>query len=217
MGLTWVFRKAFYDAMRRKAGLEVYGADTASAEASAVLLDVLEGQVPLRIQARIQQDILTALRLTEEFDLPFVLEEATEAYRCVQELKARDVQVIFGPIYDRPNGIRRYVNDADRSRYHTFRTLLEAGIPVALSAQELREEDGLARQVMYILRFGVRLEDALKAVTQTPARLMGLDDELGTIAPGKRADLVIWNGEPFAATSSIQVVLIDGQTVLDRR
>jgi imidazolonepropionase-like amidohydrolase len=217
MGLTWVFRKAFYDALRRRDGQEAYGADTSSPEASAVLLDVLENKVPLRIQARIQQDILTALRLAEEFDLEFTLEEATEAYECIDELKERSVPVIFGPIYERPTGLRARTYEARRSRYFTFRALIEAGIPTALSAQELREEDGLARQAMYAMRFGVGFDDVLRAVTQTPARLLGLEAELGTLESGKRADLVAWSGPPFAATSEIIMVLIDGQIAYDRR
>lgn len=217
MGLVWVFRKAFYDASRRGRGLEAYGSDTAGPEAGAVLRQVLDGKVPLRIQARIQQDILTALRLADEFELSFTLEEATEAYLCLDELKNGSVPVIFGPIYERPGGIRLRSGEGRRSMYYTFRALIEAGIETALSAQEFREEDGLARQAMYAVRFGVDFDDALKAVTQTPARLLGLDGQLGTLQPGKRADLIVWSGPPFAATSMPVVVLIDGEVVVDRR
>ena len=217
MGLTWVFRKAFYDAIRRGRGIEAYGADTADPQASAVLRNVLDGKVGLRIQARIQRDILTALRLADEFNLKFTLEDGTEAYRCIEELKAASVPVIFGPIYEHASWIRARASEARRSRYWTFRALVEAGIPTALSAQELREEDGLARQAMYAMRFGVGFDDALRAVTDTPARLLGLDTQLGTIEPGKRADLVIWKGRPLAATSIIEAVLIDGNVVMKRR
>lgn len=217
MGLVWVFRKAFYDAPRHRDGLPVYGADAAEPEALDVILDVLEGNVPLRIQARLQRDISAALRLAEEFDLKFTLEEATEAYRAIDELKAASVPVIFGPIYERPSGIRVRSGEGNRSRYFTFRALLDAKIPTALSAQDLREEDGLARQAMYAQRFGVSFDDALRAVTQTPAQMLGLDKEVGTLDRGKRADLVLWSGTPFAATSMPLVVLVDGQVVLDRR
>ncbi len=222
MGLTWVFRKAFYDAIRRgegpgSQGRGAYGADTSSPEASAVLREVLDENVSLRIQARLQQDIHTAIRLAEEFDLDFTLEEATEAYRCIDSIKAANVPVIFGPIYARPNGLRSRTGEANQSRYHTFAALLDAGIPTALSAGDLREEDGLARQVMAAMRFGVSFDDALRAVTETPARLLGLEKELGTIEHGKRADLVLWSGRPFAATSMPLVVLVDGNIVVDRR
>ncbi len=217
MGLVWVFRKSFYDAIRLRDGLPVYGADTADAEAHAVLLDVLEGRTPLRIQARLQRDILTALRLADEFNLSFTLEEATEAYRCLDEIKAAGVPVIFGPIYARPAGIRLSSREGNRSRYYTFRALLEKGIPTALSAQEFRDDNGLARQAMYAQRFGVSFDDSLRAVTQTPARLLGLEDQLGTVEVGKRADLILWSGQPLAAASMPSLVLIDGQVVLDRR
>jgi imidazolonepropionase-like amidohydrolase len=217
MGVTWVFRKAFYDAIRRGKGLPAYGGDTAKPEASAVLGQVLQGKVSLRIQARIQKDILTALRLTEEFQTEFTLEEATEAYLCLDELKARSVPVIFGPIYERRGGTYVVIREGRKSRYHTFRELVEAGIETALSAQEFREEDGLARQAMYAMRFGASFDDTLRAVTQTPARLLGIDKELGTLEAGKRADLIVWSGRPFAATSMPAVVLIDGEVVVDRR
>ncbi len=216
MGLVWVFRKAFYDARRRQQGETAYGADTAGPEATAVLMDVLDGKTPLRIQARIQRDILTALRLTDEFGLRFTLEEATEAYLCIDELKARQVPVIFGPIYESATG-RRSRGDVARARYFTFRALLAAGIPTALSAQEYREEEGLARQAMYAVRFGVTFDDALRCVTQWPAQMLGLDSEMGTLETGKRADLVVWSEQPLAATSRIVAVMVDGEMVVDGR
>jgi len=217
MGLIWVFRKAFYDAERLREGLPVYGADTASSEALEVIQQIRQGEVPLRIQARLQRDILTALRVAGEFDVDFTLEDATEAYKCINELKAAGVPVILGPIDDRLTGVRDRAAEGERPRYFTFATLVAAGIPVALSAQDLREEDGLARQAMYAVRFGARPEDALRAVTQVPARLLGLEKELGTVEPGKRADLVLWSGPPLAATSEVLLVLIDGHVVVDRR
>jgi imidazolonepropionase-like amidohydrolase len=212
MGLVWVFRKSFYDAIRREEGLPAYGADTADAEAHAVLLDVLQGRVPLRIQARLQRDILAALRLADEFQLSFTLEDAGEAYRCLDEIKTSGVPVIFGPISDRSAS-----RDRERPRYSTLRVLLEHGIPTALSAQDLRDEDGLARQAMYAQRFGVSFDQAIRAVTVTPAELLGLDDQLGSVHVGRRADLVLWSGQPLAADSQPVLVLIEGQIVVDRR
>ena len=98
-----------------------------------------------------------------------------------------------------------------------MRELIEAGIPTALSAQDLREEDGLARQAMYAVRAGLTPEKALESVTLTPARLLGIDKEVGTLEAGKRADLVIWSGEPLEATSRPLLVVIGGKTVYDGR
>lgn len=213
MGVTWVFRKAFFDAQRRAQGLPVGGADTPSPEALDVLGQILAGEVELRIQARRQVDILTAFRLAAELGLRFTLEEATEAYLCLDEIQAAGSAVVFGPIFERATGIRRFSTEADRSRFHTFGSLLARGIPTALSAQELRDEDGLVRQGMVAMRFGSSEEDVLRALTETPAKLLGIDDVTGTLAVGKRADLVVWTGAPFSATSRPALVMVGGETV----
>lgn len=217
MGVTWIFRKAMYDTLQNKKGLPVYGADTPSAAAMQALEQVLSGQTPLRIQARTQHDILSAIRLTREFNLPFILEEATEAYRCLDELKENDTPVVYGPIFINAQGHRARSTEVSRARLHTMKALLDAGIETALTAHELRDENGLARQAMYAIRFGVDLADIMRAVTQTPAKILGLDDEIGTIEEGKRADLILWSGQPFEATSIPLVVWINGETVVDRR
>jgi imidazolonepropionase-like amidohydrolase len=241
MGVVWVFRKAFYDTLARSQGLPVGGADTPPAAASRVLLEVLESKIPLRIQACTLPDITTAFRLSREFKIPFVLEEATEAHRAIdllraparnlspeasppsaEKLRGQDLlqpgstPVIFGPIEAEPSGIRRVTRDDREARFHTFRILLEAGIVTALSARDLREEDGLARQAMYAIRFGVAPEAALQAVTLTPARLLGIDGSVGTLQAGKDADLVVWSGKPFAATSAAVLVMVSGEIVCGR-
>lgn len=217
MGVTWVFRKAFYDTKAYEKGRPTHGADTPSEEAMKVLADVLAGKVPLRIQARMQHDILTALRLTEEFGLSFTLEEGTEAQLCTDELKSRGVPVIYGPIYVEAQGYRARSAETDRARLNTMKALIDAGIPTALSAQELRDENGLSRQAMYAIRYGVSPADVTRSVTATPAKLLGLGEQIGTLEPGKRADVVLWNGEPFGGDSKPIVVLIGGKIVLDRR
>ena len=217
MGVSWVFRKAFYDARRLATGLPITGADAASEPALRVLNRVLAGEIPLRIQARQQHDILAACRLADEFGLSFTLEEGTEAHLCLSELKARNVSVVYGPIYVSASGPRAWSREVGRARLHTMKALLEAGIETVLTAHELREEDGLARQAMYAMRYGVAREDVERAVFSGPARLLGLDDQLGTIAAGKRGDIVVWSGEPFAADSRPAVVLIDGRVVFDGR
>jgi imidazolonepropionase-like amidohydrolase len=215
MGVEWVFRKAFYDAQRAREGLELYGADMPPRQALPVLQQVLDGEIPLRIQARMQHDVFTALRLAAEFKLEFVLEEATEAYRCLPQLQAADVPVVFGPTFMAPTGYRRYTGEADRPRLNTPKQLADTGIEFALTAQELRDEEGLLRQGMYAVRYGLSPEQALRAITATPAALLGLSDQLGVVAPGAAADLVVWNTEPFDATSRPLLVMIDGRVVYE--
>ena len=215
MGVEWVFRKAFYDAQRVQDGREIYGADMPPRQAIPVLLQVLAGEVPLRIQARLQLDIFTALRLTAEFNLKFTLEEATEAYRCLPQLKQAGVPVIFGPLYMTPKGFRSLTDEVSRPRLNSPKQLADAGIEFALTAQELRDEEGLVRQAMLAVQSGLTPEQGLRAVTATPAALLGLSDQAGVVAPGAAADLVVWSSEPLDATSRPLVVLINGRVVLE--
>jgi len=215
MGVEWVFRKAFHDALRVRRGLPIYGADMPPEAALPILHQVLDGQVPLRIQARMQHDIFTALRLADEFGLKFILEEGTEAYRCLPQLKAAGVPVVFGPLFWSPSGWRRYSNEVDRARLNTAQQLADAGIEFALTAQELRDEDGLVQQALLAMRYGLTREQALRAITVTPARLLGLSDRLGALMPNADADLVVWTGEPLHATSRVRLVVIGGRVVYE--
>lgn len=217
MGVTWVFRKALYDTREWKEGITPSGADTPPTEAFSTLDSMLAGKTPMRMQARMQQDIRTAVRLAEEFDLRFTLLEGNEAYKCVDLLKEHEIPVVYGPLSMDPAGMRRFISDHGEPRLSTVRELMDAGIEVALSAQDLREEDGLARQAMYAVRAGVSPEDALRAVTLTPAKMLGVDNEVGSITMGKRADMVVWSGPPLEATSRPMVVLIGGRSVMDVR
>jgi imidazolonepropionase-like amidohydrolase len=217
MGVGWIFRKAFHDALLRAAGGEPSGADTASPEASAVVLGLLEGRVPLWVQARTASDIESALRLCGEFGVPFTLVDPVEAYRCLDLLAVARVPVVFGPIYDDPSGLSARSSETRRARLHTLSDLVAAGVPLCLSAQDLREEDGLARQAMLAIRTGIAPERALELVTLSPARIIGIDGEVGSLEAGKRADLVVWSGPPFAATSAVRRVYVDGRLAFERK
>ena len=213
MGVAWVFRKAFYDARNAALGHEIGGADTPPEPAIQVLQDVLDGDIPLRIAARSQKDIEGAIRLTEEFGLEFTLLEGTEAHTAIDKLRETETPVIFGPIMMERTGF----GSEPQARLTTFHDLVEAGIPTALSARDLREEDGLARQAMYARRSGVELGDVMRAVTQVPAGLLGIEETHGTVESGKHADLVIWSGEPFTSTTRPEIVMIKGRIVIDHR
>jgi imidazolonepropionase-like amidohydrolase len=217
MGVEWVFRKAFYDARAFAEGRTPSGADTPPRAALPILNDILSGAVPLRIQARTQKDILSAVRLTDEFGLKFTLEEGTEAYLCLPELKKAGVPVIYGPIYMSAEGFRARTGETDEPRLNAPRRLLDAGIPLALSAQEFRDEEGLGRQAMFAARYGLSTEEALRSITATPARLLGLDAEFGTLSTNAPADLVIWSGEPLDPASRVEAVMIGGRFVYERR
>ncbi len=214
MGMAWVFRKAFYDALACRDNLREPGSGSENPEpAVQALVAVLEGKIPLRIQAREDIDIWSAIRMCKEFGLKFVLEEGTEAYRCIPELKEYGVTVIFGPIFATPRGARARSGELLRPCLKSPLLLAQADIPFALTAGDLAGEDALPRQAGYAIRFGLPFEQALDAVTRAPARILGISDRVGALAPGLDADLVVWNGKPFSPAAKPVLVLIKGEVV----
>jgi len=210
MGAVWVFRKAFYDAIRVKSGLDSDG----DPEAMAALVEVLSGQVGIRFQARKAHDIQTAQRLCAEFGVKHVIEYGHEAFRCMETLVANQTPVIYGPIYISPIGVSRS-GDAPQPCLGTTNQLRDAGVKFCLTACDLTGEDGLARQAGKAFRHGLSLEEAMATVTSTAADILGVSDRLGTLTRGRDADLVVWNGAPFADTSKVTMTLIDGHPVHD--
>lgn len=205
MGLVWVVREAFSAARTAEPG---------SSPASDALRAVLDGKAPLRMHARQRNDLETALRLQEELGLPeLLLEECTEAWRLADLLARRKVRVIYGPIFEQPRGMRARTGEAEEPCLRGAAILAEAGVELCLTAAERRDEDGLPAQAMLAIRYGLPFEKALAAVTSAPARLLGVGQRLGSLAPGKDADLVVWSGRPFEATTRPLLVLIDGQPV----
>jgi imidazolonepropionase-like amidohydrolase len=102
--------------------------------------------------------------------------------------------------------------------WNTAAQLRDLGIPFALSGRGSNDPDArLSMQPTYALRGGLDFDTALASVTSTPARLLGLEERIGTIAVGKDADLVLWSGTPFELTSAVVGVLIGGELVVDPR
>lgn len=213
MGVDLVFRKAFMDAKRMAAGQPVHGADAPPAEAVALLNELREGKRGLRIHARMRHDIAGALRLAQEFGLRITLVEATEAYAALPALRAAKIPIIYGPIFISPRGWRARTGEAEEVRLSTATQLADAGLPFALTACELRDEEGLARQALFATKYGLPPEAALRAITAQPAELLGIADRCGTLAAGMDADLVVWNGPALAATSRPKLVMINGRVV----
>ena len=211
MGSTWVFRKALYDARDYRD----FGETDRDEAAMKALVDVLEGRVGLRFQAQESHDIQSAIRLTDEFGIPFLLEYGQEAYRLLDLLEQRKVPIVFGPIDAEPRHLPSSYRDGGTPCLTTPARLHERGIAFALTACDLLGEAGLARQAGLAVRFGLEREAALKAVTATPASFLGLGERVGTLRAGSDADLVGWGGVPLEDHSAIELVMISGHVVHD--
>jgi imidazolonepropionase-like amidohydrolase len=208
MGVVWEFRKAFFDAQKHR---EDGGAK--KSPAMDVLLRAVDKKLPLRMQASRSTDIETAVRLAEEFGLKFALEEGDEAWRCAELLAKADI-----PVFYRPSFQTRWIYGAEGSevRFSAFSALLKAGVRTALLPVGEGESEGLLATAAFAVKYGAARDQALRAVTLTPAEILGVAERVGSLDAGKDADLLFLSGDPLDVTTRIERVLIGGKVAFGK-
>ena len=210
MGVVWETRSAFYAA---KAWMEQQTDPDAPPEATRVdpglevLARALRGEVLVRTTARAEQDIRTALRLMDEFGYRTLVEEATEAWRVVDELKEHGVSVLVSA----PS--RENAADGAEVRYHTLTLLARAEVPFAICSGADDAPLPLVHEAMFAVRYGLPADTALAAVTLRAAEILEIEDRVGSLQPGRDADLVLWTGSPFDPTTRLHAVYVGGEEV----
>lgn len=174
-------------------------------QTSEIFKRVLDKELPLYIRAHRMDDIVTAVRLKEEFNINIVIVHGTEAFKIKTLLKKFDVPVLAGPFYS--SKLRPEMGDLHPS---SVARLHEAKLSYAISTPTVRN---LALEGALAEREGLRREDALHALTLGAANILGISHKLGSIERGKQADLVLWDGKPLELKTSVQQTICDGVTV----
>lgn len=170
---------------------------------------LLKREIPARIHAHRADDIVTAVRIAEEFGFDLVIEHATEAYKIVDFIKAKNVPLVLGPLF----GFRTKLELRDMS-YESIRIINEKGVLAALMCDHpVIHLEHTSIQLGTALRYGAKEEDLLKMVTINPAKILRIDDRVGSLEVGKDADIVVWNGHPFDLRSKVEKVYIEGKKV----
>lgn len=211
MGVVWEVRKAFSEAQKYR-DERTQAAGTPPDAGMEVLVQALEGKLDVHTTARAEQDIRTALRLAAEFGYKTVLEEVTEAYRCIDVLAASKVSCLVGaPSAEAVLGSG--ARDGADPRWHTPALLAQAGVPFAIQTGSNLGAKALVHEALFAVRHGLGRDAALRAITTVPAQILGVDDRLGSLAPGKDADVVVWSGDPFEATTVPLAVYVSGEEV----
>ena len=185
------------------------------ADATA-LVEVLAGRQLLLVHAERASDILQVLALRQEFpSLRLVLVGATEGWRVAREIAAARVPVIANALNDLPATFEQL--SATQSNIGRLRA---AGVTVAIGminddeARQVRVSTQYAGNLVALTRIpgatGLSWSEAFRAISSAPAEVMGLGGEIGSLRPGRRGDVVIWDGDPLELATGVDAVWIDG-------
>jgi imidazolonepropionase-like amidohydrolase len=175
-----------------------------------VLAAALDGEVKVMLTAQRATEILAALRLQREFGFELILDGAAEAYLLVDEIREAGVPVILHPTMARHSG------SLENATFETARILREAGIEVALQSGfegYVPKTRVLLFEAAMAAAYGLPFEETLRAITLAPARILGVDDRVGSLEVGKHGDLVLFDGDPFEYLTRVCTVVIEGEIV----
>jgi imidazolonepropionase-like amidohydrolase len=225
MGIAALIREALQKARDYESAWDAYekdkkGQPPARDLSLEALVPVLRGEMPVLVHCERRDDILTALRLADEFQLKIILDGATEAYVLADEIKKRNIPVILEDIL---RGVGN-VEDAGFSSGNPA-ALAKAGIPVAFRAKEGLWQwpaagmtgGDLLEIAAFACRYGMPEDAALRAVTIDAARIAGIDARVGSLEPGKDADILILRGHPFRTGSVVEAVFLEGKLIFRRK
>lgn len=186
---------------------------------AAPLLAVLRGDLPLRVAASRADDIRRALQLAGALGARLILEDPAELDR-VASLALRAGAVASFRIPVRPGQSNA---GGENRRDETPRVTLEAiaaaarvGVPIALSAANDGDLPDLLLLAALAVRAGMTVDQAIAAVTSQAAKVLGVADRVGSLAPGRDADFVILSGEPLATGTVVEKTFVDGQLAYER-
>jgi imidazolonepropionase-like amidohydrolase len=175
------------------------------------LQPVLAGTLPLAIAANRSGDILNAIALGREFGLRIVIAGGAEAWRVAPQLAAARVPVLAGAMSNIPESFATL-----GTAQENLGLLRKAGVTVAIVGNGPGDEDAYnVRNLRYeagnAVAYGMSWDDALRAVTLAPAEILGVGDKVGTLQPGKDANVVVWSGDPFEYASRPEQVFVRGR------
>jgi imidazolonepropionase-like amidohydrolase len=216
LGTAAVIRSAFVDAANYQAKIAAEQ-DKPESERKPVDRDlklealamVLRREIPWRQHCHRADDIATALRIAAEFGYELVIDHGTEAHLVADLLAARNIPVVIGPLFTS----RSKVELRNRSLANPGK-LAAAGVTIAITTDHpVVPINLLVHQASLAVKHGLDPETALQALTINPARIIGVADRLGTLEPGKDADIVIWSGDPLDVLSRVQRAFIDGREI----
>ena len=176
------------------------------------LVQVLEGKRIVQHHTHRADDIMTVLRIADEFHYRVVIHHGSEAYLIADELAKRHIPVTL-TIVDSPGGKLEAINVNE----HAAAILEKAGVKVAINTDDdINSSRFIIREAALAVRGGMSEEGALRALTINAAEMLDLGNRVGTLEKGKDADFIILSGPPFSVYTKVLQTWIEGKKIFDR-
>jgi imidazolonepropionase-like amidohydrolase len=172
-------------------------------------LPVLEGKIPLKIHTHRADDILTAIRIAEKFNLRFTLDHCTEGYLILDELVRVNVPIFTGPLF-------MFKTKAELRNANPYAALdyEKKGLLTSIASDHnITDSRFLPVTAGELVKAGLPYDAAIRMLTINPAKAIGLEDRLGSLCEGKEADLFIAEGDPLEIRTNISMTMIHGNIV----
>ncbi|MBK5255428.1 MAG: amidohydrolase family protein [Vicinamibacteria bacterium] len=221
MGAMAFFRQALMDGSYHRSEVAAYEKAPSGRKRPSfdpgldVWADVASGALPLMLQTPRIGDLRRAFALADEFKLKLVLAGNTQAFEEIALLKERKPALLVSVNYDPPR-VGGFFGGSDDDKTRAEIASAEKN-PAALNKEGIKfalvsafATDFLAG-IRKAIDNGLPREEALRAVTLTPAEILGVADRMGSIEKGKIANVVVWSGEPFAKETKVKMVFVDGE------
>jgi imidazolonepropionase-like amidohydrolase len=177
-----------------------------------ILLEVLKGELKLSVHCHRSDDIQTAVRIAEEFEIGYTIEHCTEGHLIADWLAARGARVTVGPSLTSKVKI-----ELRNKTWDTPRKLWESGVHFCvITDHPVIPIEHLSVCASLAVRAGLPPDEALKAVTIYAAEHLGIEDRAGSLERGKDADLAVWDGDPLDARSKVVKTFVNGEEVYAR-
>lgn len=203
-------RRFFRDARAYEQALGPDGSLPAGVSRNLVLegmVPLIRREIPAIIHADWESDIRAAIEFAEDENLRVIIADAADAARVADLLREKNVPVLLGPMWQMP--LRE--DDPYDQIYATPAALHSAGVRFAIQTSDDHNSRTLPYQAAAAVAFGLPREAALAAITIEPARILGVDDRIGSLEVGKAATLILTTGDPLDLREDIVQVFVDGE------
>lgn len=212
MGALAILRAKLHDVRVKMAKEQSQeDADVTYTAEESVLKALLARQERLRVHVHKSDDIAAVLRFADEFGLDVTVEHTCDVHdeATYAELARRSIPVVYGPMDSHP-----YKVELKHESWRNIRYLIASGVTYGLMTDHpVVLQEGLLLQLRWFLRAGLSKQQALEIITRQNAEIVGVGDLVGTLAPGKWASCVCWNGDPFSLASHPVAVYAEGQRI----